>query len=211
MIDFLVLIEMLLVIGLIFVAVPAFLGTPLVMAVILIVRAEGDQRASTLAGLVAGTLISLIVVFASVAHAPLNAFSEFRYSFVSVAPETDLISLRPNWFIAAAGVAVGWFYLWWIAGAVEWLAERSNLGLAVSLLVPLGSVGIYNYVVFGFLSVPMASLVMGLLCGTLVRLVLIPSSYRELWRIGSAMEGQLPPNPAAQPDGQRTAVRRPRG
>jgi hypothetical protein len=99
-----------------------------------------------------------------------------------------------DWLITAAGVAVGWFDLWWIAGAIGWLIERNNPGLAVSLLVPLGSLGMYNYYVFGFLGISVASLVMGLLCGTLIRLILIPSSYRRLLGIGSTVEREQPPN-----------------
>ncbi|MFL6192596.1 MAG: hypothetical protein ACJ75H_00385 [Thermoanaerobaculia bacterium] len=180
MIDFLAFIEFPLVLGIIFVVVPAFLGTPLAMAAFLLIEAEGDQRVSTRAALAAGTLISLAVVSVSTAHTPANAFEKFVNGFILIAPKTGLVSLRPNWLITAAGVALGWFYLWWIADIVGWLTKRSNLGLPVLFLVPLGSLSLYNYFFFGLFSVPVASLVLGLIGGTLIRLILVPASYKKI-------------------------------
>lgn len=173
--------ESLLMLVLVFVLIPLFLSSPLLLSGLILIGAESSQKFATRAAVVGGVGIFFLIVALVGGHASADKnFDSFLGRFVDEDRQSNMVTIHPSWLFLCIGLFAGWFYLWWMIKALEMFDEHHIVGPPVFFLVLLGLLGVYNYFVFTWRDIEIASLSIGVICATLIRFIFVPESWKEL-------------------------------
>lgn len=162
------------------VLVPCFMALPLLLAAIAMVHAKKNgEFLSASAGVLAG-LIIFIFLFMFGASGEFTGDADLD-SIIAESPRfDDLIIIMPIWPFVAIGGVVGLVYVWWLPKLMRFFYGVRRPGLYIVVLIPFGLMLLYDYFVLGFAAAYLLSVALGIILGTMARLIASPRAGERL-------------------------------